>query len=1192
MRFLFVLFVCTVSLEIKAQTVTDSIELAVQQSAEFMRQARYVDAYSIMRYYFNHASPDEKAELRFQQMQKRYREIYGSLKEYLEKTFDDAETASRKGQRNAADSLYAIYLRDCILPEMQLEHPYSVALTYKAMRQQRSGDNVGALSTLERVAQLRQTGEFKDYSHAAETYNLMAAIHHQLGHFDQAISYCEKALEIYRKRYGNNHEYCGTTLSNLAGYYTSRNASGDRLRAVQLGQEAVDMLPSKSPAYAQALSNLVLYYSLSGDKVKAQKYSKAALKSMKRINQSSTNYATLLSNQAIRLANAGNYAQAAEFVGEAIAIFEQNGETQTLNFARLLSNAATFAKHSERYAEAVALWLRAAPIYERIESKTGSGYVDCMSEISAAYAKMGLMEQAADINDELQTTATQQAKRGDARYARSLTKRAAILATDGNYHQARTLAGQALEIYRVRRDTAEMCSTLSDLSRYLYHVGRMQEAVDSCLQALHLYEDVSGHEEDKALALNNLSLFYYADGKTDEALSASERAIQAYEQAGHTQTSHFAKVLANQALFEAARDSVARAIEISLRADSIQRQVLGQEHPDHVMLTFNRAVYHIRLGDTIAAQRLFHESMMQQMRQVRSNFSHLTTRGREMFWGTKSYVFRSAPYMACLMQDIDSAIIDAYNALLFTKGLLLNSEVDFRNLLARTASEQVQDKYASLEALQQQMEQIWRSPTAEGREQLSDLMTQANKLERELVRESKDFGDFTEAMSITVDKVADALPANGAAIEFFDIDTRSGDRTYWALLVHSNDSVPQLVRLFNQTELDTLSYNGLPLAKALHNPETINALYNDSRVGQIVWGNLIPKLKDVSDIWFAPSGLFYQLGIEYLSLDSFAVADRFATHRVSSTKQLVQRNPVSSSANATMKLLSEKVRHAALFGGLDYNASPEAMQMANSQLGEDTMNFLKEYLATHADDQTLADNLTRDGLTRDGLTAVDNLKGAETEVLGISDILFQEDIDVDVFTGVRGTEEAFKSLNGKGVNLLHIATHGFTLSEDVVRRNSGDLTYLGLSDEASAQADNSLCYAGLLMTGANNTLHGMNIPGQLDNGVLTAREIAALDFRGMDLVVLSACQTGLGQLREDGVFGLQRGFKKAGAQTLLMSLWSINDKATMVMMTAFYEALARGATRRVAFQTAQSALRADTNYNQPIYWASFIMLDD
>lgn len=117
-------------------------------------------------------------------------------------------------------------------------------------------------------------------------------------------------------------------------------------------------------------------------------------------------------------------------------------------------------------------------------------------------------------------------------------------------------------------------------------------------------------------------------------------------------------------------------------------------------------------------------------------------------------------------------------------------------------------------------------------------------------------------------------------------------------------------------------------------------------------------------------------------------------------------------------------------------------------------------------------------------------------------------------------------------------------------------------------------------------------PSDIEDGILTAQEIAQLNLQDLQLTVLSACQTGLGELREDGVFGVQRGFKKAGAHTLVMSLWSINDVATQLMMTSFYEARLNGLSRHDAFKKAQATVRAQEKFSNPHYWASFIMLDD
>ena len=155
-----------------------------------------------------------------------------------------------------------------------------------------------------------------------------------------------------------------------------------------------------------------------------------------------------------------------------------------------------------------------------------------------------------------------------------------------------------------------------------------------------------------------------------------------------------------------------------------------------------------------------------------------------------------------------------------------------------------------------------------------------------------------------------------------------------------------------------------------------------------------------------------------------------------------------------------------------------------------------------------------------------------------------------------------------------------------------------------------------MFSGANQALTGHKMSYRNDDGVLTAKEISLLDLRGLDLLVLSACQTGLGKVTGDGVFGLQRGFKKAGATTMLMSLWKVDDKATRLLMTYFYSNLMSGMSKHASLIKAQEQLRktemesvsrnrrgvgarakrAKKNqqkktYSDPYYWAAFILLD-
>lgn len=153
-----------------------------------------------------------------------------------------------------------------------------------------------------------------------------------------------------------------------------------------------------------------------------------------------------------------------------------------------------------------------------------------------------------------------------------------------------------------------------------------------------------------------------------------------------------------------------------------------------------------------------------------------------------------------------------------------------------------------------------------------------------------------------------------------------------------------------------------------------------------------------------------------------------------------------------------------------------------------------------------------------------------------------------------------------------------------------------VNDNSIPEEDRAMTHSGLLFAGANATLHNETLPYNLEDGILTSQEITSLDFRKVDLVVLSACQTALGDMTGDGVFGLQRGFKKAGAKTLLMSLWKVDDTATQILMTQFYANYLRGDTKgqkRASFVKAQQYLRAcdGGKYDNPVYWAAFIMLD-
>lgn len=320
---------------------------------------------------------------------------------------------------------------------------------------------------------------------------------------------------------------------------------------------------------------------------------------------------------------------------------------------------------------------------------------------------------------------------------------------------------------------------------------------------------------------------------------------------------------------------------------------------------------------------------------------------------------------------------------------------------------------------------------------------------------------------------------------------------------------------------------------------------NKSNVVEKVWQPILNAISgNVDRIYFAPTGVLYQIPIEAHKLsDGTPISMRYCMHRLSSTRWLALQTKTTG---------QNKV---ALYGDLQYDCSVDDMQ--------------KDMMA-YSNLQTNSQSRVRGASGLQGLPPLDATK---EEINLISQVFSNNNYSTSMYTGNRGTEASFKFLSGKQYSCIHIATHGFF--------------------ETNINTTNDpLNQTGLYFAGADNALVGDHIPDDIEDGILTAGEAAALDLRGLDLLGLSACETGLGNVTSDGVFGLQRGFKKAGANSILMSLWKVDDKATCKLMTEFYSnMIGKKMTKRDALEAAKKTVRETKGWEDPKYWAAFILLD-
>ena len=421
-------------------------------------------------------------------------------------------------------------------------------------------------------------------------------------------------------------------------------------------------------------------------------------------------------------------------------------------------------------------------------------------------------------------------------------------------------------------------------------------------------------------------------------------------------------------------------------------------------------------------------------------------------------------------------------------------------------------------------------------------------------------------MAINWKDVRLCLSDSAVAVEFVDFIDNGGSTIYGAYVLSSAMSSPAFVHLFSQSALDSVR----PYE-----------LYRTDKLSNLLWKPLDRFIRDARTIYFSPAGNLYNIAVE--SLPAYdgdgLISDRHSLYRLSSTRQLAATR------------CSQTVTKAALYGGMQYAVDNDVLRIDAERHPTDAFRNLS------AGDAALSDELRR---------GIQPLPGTLTEVENIRESMSHSPIETALFTGADATEGAFKALSGKGTGLVHIATHGFywTREEADNRRNLAFLA-AGQQSNSYAEEEKALSRSGLLFAGAQNAMSGSSLPDNCNDGILTAREIAAIDLRGLDLVVLSACQTGLGEISGDGVFGLQRGFKKAGANALLMSLWKVNDFATGMLMSQFYKYSLAGKSKHEALALAQKHVReyqesrtdslgnvtVSHPYASPTFWAAFILLD-
>ena len=530
---------------------------------------------------------------------------------------------------------------------------------------------------------------------------------------------------------------------------------------------------------------------------------------------------------------------------------------------------------------------------------------------------------------------------------------------------------------------------------------------------------------------------------------------------------------------------------------------------------------------------------------IKRRIPYMSSVEREGLWFPLSSLFTMmTPYALKAKQYQTVFTKSCYDALVMSKSFLLESERSMYDVIKRMGTAKDMYDYTLLANMKNQVKE-WGKNYKINANNILNVSRKVSRLENQLVCRCNGYSNGTNFMDVDYDTVRQALGQNEVLVDFTDFVHEKHGRRYAAYIINNAQDNPVLKHLFDESQIDSLG---------IARPDLYYEINYAQDLLQLLWEPLKDYISDGTTVYYVPSQLLFQMSLESLPLaDGSLLGKHYNFVRLSSARELLK-----------MKVSRKNLgtHTAVLYGGLQYDIEQTAM------VEEARKYDLADFLDIHGD------IIRGDSLFRE-------LPGSKEEVIKIEFILKMNKWQVKTYMGKEGSEESFLAMHGKSPHILHIATHGFYYTPD----SAGQVNYLkGYTDAMSL--------SGLVLSGGNAAWLGKPLSRGILGGILSANDIARIDLSNTDMVVLSACKSGQGKATPEGLYGLQRAFKKAGVGTIVMSLWNVDDKVTSEFMVTFYEYLANAHNawdKRKAFETAKTIIRM--KHPAPFHWAAFVMLD-
>jgi len=925
-------------------------------------------------------------------------------------------------------------------------------------------------------------------------------------------------------------------------------------------------------------SILLLYTALSFDKAmnakKAESYyiqCNKVYKNAKAIH--SLKYATSCTYMALFYQSLGYYQKALPLCIEAKKIREKALGIDHPDFAQSCNNLALSYQLMGDYQKALSLYLEAKQITEKVLGKEHYLYATSCNNLAELYRDLGDYLKALPLFIEAKQIREKVLGLDHPLYATSCNGLAGLYKSMGDYQKALPLYIEARQITekasgRENPDYATSCNNLALLYKLS---GDYQKALPLYVESKQITEKVFGKEHpDYVVSCNNLALLYQLMGNYQKALPLYKEAKKIREKVLGKEHPDYAASCSSLAYLYQSIGDYSKALPLCIEARQTYKKALGKEHPDYALSCNNLAALYQSMGDYQKADTLIVEANLNLNNQIRQNFSFLSDKEKELFIKTISYNFDIYHSFALHYknQKPDFTSLN-YDNELAHKGMILQSSKAVQEAVIGSNKPELITIYDKITSTRSMLSRLYTLPINQRFVNTDSLENEANNLEKQMIKGVQELPGYENFSGFNVKKtwtdIQKSLKENEEAIEFSSFNYRNNKSwtdsiLYCALIVRQGYNHPVMIPLFEEKQLSGLINKYKEVNKIDFN--WVTGLYIDKQLYDLIWQPIDSLLHGINTIYYSPSGLLNKIAISAIPVnEKERLSDRYRFSVLGSTGELTgARNKITN------------FKSAAIFGGLKYDADSLDIKQA----------------VERADDETSL--ITMRGKNNERW---EYMESSREETNTINNLLKVNNISVKSYTYGIATEESFKNLSNYSPELIHISTHGFynPLPEKDQRRKSEQLNNFTSRDVYNL-SENPLMRTGLIFAGANYVWTGNSPVPDRDDGILTAYEISNLNLFNTKLVVTSACETALGDVQgSEGVIGLQRGFKMAGVDNLIITLWEVSAEFTKEFMISFYTKLLTGQSIHDAFYTTQAEMKVKSKNMNPYYWAAFVLLE-